>query len=123
VAGPSITHADHLAAAEAADQKVEMSLGGQGRAALAIVPATTRSHLHLALSDTHGRPIAATRVTLKVANPDRNIAPISVPMSPQDGVWIANYRFPFPGKWKVILTVDGAGPSAVVTSGNITIRN
>jgi len=44
-------------------------------------------------------------------------------MSPQDGVWIANYRFPFPGNWKVILTVDGAGPSAVVTSGNITIRN
>ena len=123
VVGPSITHADHVAAAEAADQKVEMSLGGQGRAALAVLPATTGSHLHLALSDTKGRPIAATRVTLKVANPDRNIAPIPIPMSPQDGVWIANYRFPFPGNWKVILTVDGAGPSAVVTSGNITIRN
>ena len=122
VFGPSTTHAGHVAAAAAADQ-IQMSLGGQGRAELAVLPSASGSHLHLALSDPQGRPIAVTRVTLKVANPERNIAPIPVPMSPQDGVWTGNYRFPFPGTWKVILTVDGAGPSAVVTSGILTIRN
>jgi hypothetical protein len=43
-------------------------------------------------------------------------------MSILDGAWIGNYRFPFPGIWKITLTVDGIGPSAVVTTGDITIR-
>jgi hypothetical protein len=44
-------------------------------------------------------------------------------MSKRDGVWVASYRFPLPGTWKAIFTVDGVGPSAVVTSGEITIRD
>jgi hypothetical protein len=38
-----------------------------------------------------------------------------------DEVW-GNYRFPFPGTWKAILTVDGIGPSAVVTTADVAIR-
>jgi copper transport protein len=101
----------------------EMSLGKQGRAALGVVPATTSgSHVHLLLSDSNGKPLNASRVTLKVANPERDIAPISVPMTKSNGIWVANYRFIFPGTWKTILTVEGVGPSAVVTTGDLTIR-
>jgi hypothetical protein len=101
-----------------------MSLGDQGDAALTVMPATTTgSHLHLILTDTNGRPLPATGVSLKVANPGRDIAPIPVPMSMDNGLWVASYRFPLPGTWKTILTVDGIGPSAVVTTADITIRD
>jgi copper transport protein len=117
-----ISHAGHDAGP--VNDAVQMSLGDQGAAALAVSPATTTgSHLHLVLTDTKDQPLSATKVTLKIANPDRDIAPIPVPMSKRDGVWVASYRFPFPGTWKAIFTVDGVGPSAVVTSGDITIRD
>jgi copper transport protein len=118
------THAGHEAGEAAGNDAVQMSLGDQGDAALAVSPATTTgSHLHLVLTDPSGQRLTATQVTMKVANPGRDIAPIPVPMSIRDGVWVANYRFPFPGTWKVILTVNGLGQSAVVTSGEITIRD
>jgi copper transport protein len=118
------SHSGHSAGHEVADDAVQMSLGEKGSAALAVLPATTAgSDLRLFLTDTNGQPLPATRVTLKVANPGRDIAPIPVPMSLRDGVWVASYRFPFPGTWKTILTVDGIGPSAVVTTADITIRN
>ena len=79
--------------------------------------------MHLLLTDTNGRPLSATRVTLEVANPGRDIAPIPVSMSLDNGLWVASYRFPLPGTWKTILTVDGIGPSAVVTTADITIRD
>jgi hypothetical protein len=44
-------------------------------------------------------------------------------MTMRDGAWAADYRFPLPGTWKTILTVEGVGPSAVVTSAEITIRD
>ena len=113
----------HGAGPAAANDAVQMPLGDQGNALLTIVPATTTgSHLHLVLADGDKRPLRATHVTLKVANLGRDIAPIAIPMSVLDGAWIANYRFPFPGLWKVILTVDGIGPSAVVTAAEISIR-
>jgi copper transport protein len=116
------THAGHDAGP--VSYSVQMSLGDQGNASLTVSPATTTgSHLHLVLTDTNGRPLSPTRITLKIANPDRNIAPIPVPMSKRDGVWVASYRFPFGGTWKAIFTVDGVGTSAVVTSGEITIRD
>jgi hypothetical protein len=86
--GGPITHTGHGAGAAAANDAVQMSLGDQGEAALTVLPATT---------DTNGQKLSATRVTLKVANPGRDIAPIPVPMSMRDGVWVANCRFPFPG--------------------------
>jgi copper transport protein len=116
-------HTDHSAGPGAANDTVQMSLGDQGEATLTVLPATTTgSHLHLVLTDTNGNPLAATRVALKVANPGRDIAPIPVPMSMRDGVWVASYRFPLPGTWKTILTVHGVGPSDVVTSADVTIR-
>jgi copper transport protein len=122
---PSATsdHTDHSAGPGAANETVQMSLGDQGEATLTVLPATTTgSHLHLVLTDTNGQPLPATRVVLKVANPARDIAPVPVPMSMRDGVWVASYVFPLPGTWKTILTVDGVGPSAVVTSADVTIR-
>lgn len=117
-------HIGHGAGHEAVNEAVQMSLGDQGSAALAVLPATTTgSQLHLLLTDVKGQPLPATRVTLKVANPRRDIAPIPVPLSMSNGVWVARYRFPFPGSWKAILTVDGIGPSAVVTTADITIRD
>ena len=116
-------HTDHSAGPGAANDTVKMSLGDQGEATLTVLPATTTgSHLHLVLTDTNGQPLPATRVALKVANPARDIAPIPVPMSMRDGVWVASYVFPLPGTWKTILTVDGVGPSAVVTSADVTIH-
>jgi copper transport protein len=80
-AGPT-SHAGHGGGAAAvADDTVQMSLGDQGEASLTVLPATTTgSHLHLVLTDTSDQPLPATRVTLKVANPGRDIAPIPVPM-------------------------------------------
>ena len=122
-AGPT-NHAGHDGGPAAANDTVKMSLGDQGEAALAVLPATTTgSHLHLVLTDTSGQKLPATGVTLKVANPGRDITPIPVPMTMRDGVWVASYRFPFPGTWKTVLTVDGVGPSAVVTSAEFTIRD
>jgi copper transport protein len=117
------THAGHDATPVGAEDAVQMSLGGRGDAALAVSPATTAgSRLRLVLTDTKGQRLSATKVTLKVANPNRDIAPIPISMSKRDDVWVAKYRFPLPGTWKTILTADGIGPSAVVTSGDITIR-
>jgi copper transport protein len=122
-ADPAI-HAGHVTEPAAASEAVQMSLRDQGNAALSVTPATTGgSHLHLVLVDPNGRPLAANGVTLKVANPGRDIAPIPVEMSMLDGAWVANYRFPFPGTWKAILTVEGIGPSAVVTAADMTIRD
>ena len=116
-------HTDHSAGPGAANDTVQMSLGDQGEATLTVLPATTTgSHLHVVLTDTNGQPLPATRVALKVANPARDIAPIPVPMSMRDGVWVASYVFPLPGTWKTILTVDGVGPSAVITSADVTIH-
>jgi Copper resistance protein D len=62
-------HTGHGAGPAAASETVQMSLGDQGNAALTVMPATTAgSHLHLLLTDTNGRPLPATGVTLKVAN-------------------------------------------------------
>ena len=117
-------HTGHGAGPEATSAAVQMSLGDQGSAALSVLPAAaTGSPLRLLLIDTNGQPLRATRVTLKVANPGRDVAPIPVPMRMRDGVWVASYRFPFPGTWKAILTVDGIGPSAIVTTADITIRD
>lgn len=115
-------HTGHGAGPGAAGDAVQLSLGDQGEAILTVLPATTSSQLHLVLTDSDGQPLPATRVTLKVANPARDIAPILVPMRMRDGAWVADYRFPFTGTWKTILTVDGIGPSAVVTSADLTIH-
>ena len=122
-AGPT-EHTDHGVTSAAASTAVKLSLGKEGSAKLAVSPATTTgSHVHIVLSGTNGQPLRASRVTLKVANPGRDIAPMPVPLTKRSGAWFANYRFPLSGTWKAILTVDGVGPSAVVTSGDITIHD
>jgi copper transport protein len=117
-------HTGHMTAPAAASAAVTMSLGKEGSAKVAVSPATTTgSHLHIVLSDTNGQPLRAAEVTLKVANPDRDLAPLAIPLTGRNGAWFAEYRFPFSGTWKLILTVDGISQSAVVTSADITIRD
>jgi copper transport protein len=112
------------AGAASVNAVAQMSLGDYGTAELAILPATTAgSHLHLALSDNKGKSLKANRVTLKVANPGRGVAPLPVPMSIRDGVWVASFRFQFPGTWKAIVTVDGIAPSVIVTSADMKISD
>ncbi|HEU4908990.1 MAG TPA: copper resistance protein CopC [Propionibacteriaceae bacterium] len=110
------------AGAASVNAVAQMSLHDSGTAALAIMPATTAgSHLHLVLSDNNGKPLKANRVTLKVAAPGRGVAPIPVPMSMRDGVWVGSFRFPFSGTWKAVVSVDGIAPSVIVTSADIKI--
>jgi copper transport protein len=122
---PTAGHAEHAGHVTApAGAAVTMPLGKDRIAKAAVSPATTAgSHLHIVLSDTNGQPLRATKVTLKVANPDRDLAPLAVPLTERNGAWFAEYRFPFSGTWKLMLTVDGISQSAVVTSADITIRD
>jgi copper transport protein len=123
-ANQQTTNTGHDAGAASVNAVAQMSLGDYGTAALAILPATTAgSHLHLALSDNNGEQLRANRVTLKVANPGRGVAPIPVPMNLRDGVWVASFRFQFPGTWKAVVTVDGIAPSVIVTSADIKISD
>ena len=101
---------------------VNMSLGERGRATLTVSrPGTSGSQLRVSLTDAQGRSLESGGVDLKVSNPDRDLAPIPVPMKPRNGAWTADYRFPLPGLWKATLTVQTPDHTGVVTAGNITI--
>ncbi len=110
--------------APSANEVVEMSLGDRGKAVLAVLPATTAgSELHMVLTDDRGQPLRARRVDLKVSNPGRGLGRIPVPLTRRNGVWTADYRFPLTGVWKATVTVEGAGQTAVVTAGDVTITD
>ena len=103
---------------------VRMSLGEQGTATLQVLqPSTNPTQLQVFLTDSNGQPLKSGGVDLKVSNPDRDLAPIPVPLKPSNGAWTADYRFPLPGAWKAILTVQTPDHTGVVTAGNITITN
>ena len=99
-----------------------MSLGEQGTATLQVLqPSTNPTQLQVFLTDSNGQPLKSGGVDLKVSNPDRDLAPIPVPLKPSNGAWTADYRFPLPGAWKATLTVQTPDHTGVVTAGNITI--
>ncbi len=101
---------------------VHMSLGEQGTATLQVLqPSTNPTQLQVFLTDSNGQPLKSGGVDLKVSNPDRDLAPIPVPLKPSNGAWTADYRFPLPGAWKATLTVQTPDHTGVVTAGNITI--
>jgi copper transport protein len=101
-----------------------MSLGDRGKAVLAVIPATTAgSELHIVLTDDRGQRLRASRVDLKVSNPDRGLGRIPVPLIRRNGVWTADYRFPLTGVWTATVTVKDAGQTAVVTAGDVTITD
>ena len=79
-------------------------------------PATPAPHRRQRPAAT-GYPVA-----LKVANPRRDIARYPCHEHEQRRLG-RKISLPFPGSWKAILTVDGFGPSAVVTTADITIRD
>ena len=110
--------------APGANEVVEMSLGDRGKAVLAVLPATTAgSELHMVLTNDRGQRLRASRVDLKVSNPGRGLGGIPVPLTRRHDVWIADYRFPLTGVWTATVTVEGAGQTAVVTAGDITITD
>ena len=101
---------------------VHMSLGERGTATLQVLqPSTSASQLQVFLTDGHGQPMKSGGVDLKVSNPGRDLAPIPVPLKLWNGAWSADYRFPLPGAWKAILTVQTPDHTGVVTSGNIKV--
>ncbi len=101
---------------------VNMSLGDRGRATLKVFRSgTSGSQLQVFLTDREGRPLDSGGVDLKVSNPDRDLAPIPVPMTQRNGAWSADYRFPLPGVWQATLTVQAPDHTGVVTAGNLTI--
>jgi copper transport protein len=100
-----------------------MSLGQRGTATLAVLPVPSGSQLRVRLTDATGRPLKSRGVDLKVSNPSRDLAPIPVPMTPGKDAWSADYRFPLPGVWKAVLTVQTPDHTGVVTTGNVTITN
>ena len=103
---------------------VNMSLGDRGRATLKVFRSgTSGSQLQVFLTDREGRPLDSGGVDLKVSNPDRDLAPIPVPMTQRNGAWSADYRFPLPGVWQATLTVQAPDHTGVVTAGNLTITN
>jgi copper transport protein len=103
---------------------VEMPLGERGRAALAVLPATTAgSELHVVLTDANGQRLRAHRVDLAVSNADRGLGRIPVPLTRRNGVWVADYRFPIPGVWTATVTVADRGQPAIVTAGDVTISD
>jgi copper transport protein len=110
--------------APAANEVVEMSLGDRGKAVLAVLPATTAgSQLNMVLTDDRGQRLPASRVDLKVSNPGRGMGGIPVPLTRRNDVWTADYRFPLTGTWTATVTVEGAGQTAVVTAGDVTITD
>jgi copper transport protein len=110
--------------APAANEVVEMSLGDRGKAVLAVLPATTAgSQLNMVLTDDRGQRLPASRVDLKVSNPGRGLGGIPVPLTRRNDVWTADYRFPLTGTWTATVTVEGAGQTAVVTAGDVTITD
>ena len=99
-----------------------MSLGERGTATLQVLqPSTSATQLQVFLTDSNGQPLKSGGVDLKVSNPGRDLAPIPVPLKLCNGAWTADYRFPLPGAWKAILTVQTPDHTGVVTAGNITI--
>ena len=110
------------AASGSAPTVVHMSLGERGTATLQVLqPSTSATQLQVFLTDSNGQPLKSGGVDLKVSNPERDLAPIPVPLKLCNGAWTADYRFPLPGAWKAILTVQTPDHTGVVTAGNITI--
>ena len=110
------------AASGSAPTVVHMSLGERGTATLQVLqPSNTASQLQVFLTDGNGQPLKSGGVDLKVSNPGRDLAPIPVPLKLRNGAWSADYRFPLPGVWKAILTVQTPDHTGVVTAGNVTI--
>jgi len=119
---PRITVAAAAGPTAPANGLTVMSLGAKGSAGMGIIPATTAgSRLNVLLTDLAGQPVRATAVELEVSNPSRGVGGIPVPMTRTNGVWTGQFRFPFPGDWKAVLTVHDRSSTAVVTGGTFTI--
>jgi nitrogen fixation protein FixH len=76
-------------AANAADGKATIDLGNGRTARLRVTPPTTAgSRVSLTLRDAEQRPLAATRVTLQVSLPARDVDGVDVPLSSRPGTWV-----------------------------------
>jgi copper transport protein len=110
-------------AANAADGKATIDLGNGRTARLRVTPPTTAgSRVSLTLRDAEQRPLAATRVTLQVSLPARDVDGVDVPLSSRPGTWVGDFAFPIEGTWKATLTVEDKTQAAVVGTADIEIR-
>jgi len=94
-----------------------------GRSALVHVlpPSTAGSKVSVGIIDADHQPLPASHVKLQVSLPARGIDNIDVPLSRGKQGWEGTYKFPFPGTWKMTLTIEIKAPTAVVTAANVKI--
>jgi copper transport protein len=105
-----------------ANRQVTISLGDGRRALLAVLPATTRgSTLRVLVTTSTGAPADVRQVSLRLANPSRNVGAIPVPLVAKGGFWEARYTFPLSGTWKATLTVEDQSQRAVVAGGDVVV--
>lgn len=102
---------------------VDMDLGADRTARLHVDGLGTRgSTLHLELLDASHEPLAARTVQLRATLPSRDLGPLDVPLTKSPEGWFGKFRFPFPGRWGISLTVEDRNLAAVVTTKQLDIR-
>jgi len=84
-------------------------------------PTTAGSRLIVTLFDASQRPLAASRVALKVSLPAQDVKGLEVPLTHRPGVWVGAFTFPVEGTWEATLTVEDKTQSAVVATGEVRI--
>ena len=102
--------------------EVTLKLNAGRTAKVLIAPARTDgSQVTVTVLDADQKPAPVSRMKLHVSLPARGIDNIVIPMAGAHHLWGGNYTFPYPGTWKVTLTVEDRTLTAVVVAGTVTI--
>ena len=107
-----------------ATEVVTIDLGSGRSANLHIDPATTAgSTLHLELRGSSGVPATARSAELTATLAARDLGPLDIPLRVGSGAgWNGRFNFPFPGTWKLTLTVENPAWGALVSAETVVIR-
>jgi copper transport protein len=107
-----------------ASEVVSIDLGSGRSAHVHIDPATTAgSTLHLELRGSSGVPATARSAELTATLAARDLGPLDIPLRERaGGGWNGRFSFPFPGTWKLTLTVENPAWGALVSAETVVIR-
>jgi copper transport protein len=107
----------------ASDGAARFDLGG-GRTALLTAGLTagpTGGRLQVELRAPDGTPLAVRSVSLRAELPARELAPLEVPLRGGPATWSGRFRFPYPGDWRLTLTVELPDRTAVVSPATLRV--
>lgn len=112
-----------LATAEAGPQQVTLAVPDGGSAQLRLVPAVVGDNdLHLTVRDASGRPRAIPEAVLRASLDSRGLGPFDVPLrSGGPGVFTGQVALPFPGEWRLDLTVRTSDVDAYMLSTSVHV--